>query len=97
MELGAIRSQFPALLQQVDEQPVYFFDGPGGAQVSSRVLDAMTGYLKKGNANLGGRFFSGYATDNMMANARSAAATFLHAASPENIVFGANMTLFVSA
>ncbi|WP_434361408.1 cysteine desulfurase-like protein [Parasalinivibrio latis] len=92
MDMTAIRAQFPAVTQHLEGKPVYFFDGPGGAQVPISVLNAMTDYLKKGNANLGGRFFSGYQTDKVMGDARVTAARFLNAPSENNIVFGANMT-----
>lgn len=52
-----VRSQFTALSQQVNDQSVVFLDGPGGSQVPSSVLSAMTGYLGYANSNLGGHFF----------------------------------------
>lgn len=88
----AVRDAFPALNQQVNDQPVYFFDGPGGSQVPTPVLDAMTAYLGHYNSNLGGAFFSSEKTVDVVAQARSAAQALLGAPSAENIVFGANMT-----
>ncbi|UTV29715.1 cysteine desulfurase-like protein [Photobacterium atrarenae] len=88
----AVRDAFPALNQKVNDQPVYFFDGPGGSQVPTPVLDAMTDYLGHYNSNLGGAFFSSEKTVDVVAQARSAAQALLGAPSAENIVFGANMT-----
>ncbi|KDM89678.1 cysteine desulfurase-like protein [Photobacterium galatheae] len=91
-EVAKVRQQFPALNQQVNGEPVYFFDGPGGSQVPSTVLQAMTDYLGRYNSNLGGAFFSSEVTVSLMASARQAAQALLNASSPDNIIFGANMT-----
>ncbi|MCF2862550.1 cysteine desulfurase-like protein [Pseudoalteromonas sp. Cnat2-41] len=92
MNLIELRQQFPALMQQVDGQSPIFFDGPGGAQVPQSVLDAMSSYLGHYNANLGGAFFSSDKTVAVMSAARQAVADLLNSPSPEQIVFGANMT-----
>jgi cysteine desulfurase family protein (TIGR01976 family) len=92
MNTMQLRSQFPALIQQVDGQTPIFLDGPGGSQVPKNVLNAMTGYLGHYNSNLGGAFFSSNKTVELMANARQAAADLFNAPSPQNIVFGPNMT-----
>jgi cysteine desulfurase family protein (TIGR01976 family) len=72
-------------------QPVAYFDGPGGTQVPSRVVDAMTDYLLHHNANTHWSFPSSQETDGVIAEARAALADFLKS-SPDEIVFGANMT-----
>lgn len=92
LNLQALRARFPALNQEHQGQPVIFLDGPGGSQVPQSVLDAMTGYLGFYNSNLGGAFFSSHKTATLMADARQAAADLLNAESPEQIVFGPNMT-----
>ncbi|CAI0703543.1 Probable cysteine desulfurase [Serratia quinivorans] len=86
------RAQFSALTQRYDDKPVIFFDGPGGSQVSQGVLEKMTHYLGKYNANLGGHYFSSHKTTEVMSNARESVRAFLNAPSPDNIVFGMNMT-----
>ncbi len=83
----AIREQFPAL-----ERPLVFFDAPGGTQVPRQVLDRMTTYLVRHNANHGGAFATSRASDAVLDEAREAMAAFLNAARPEEIVFGPNMT-----
>jgi selenocysteine lyase/cysteine desulfurase len=86
LDLDAIRAQFPALAAGAA-----FFDGPGGSQVPQQVIDAMTGYLRDSNANLGGAFATSRASDEVMERGRAAAADFT-GAEPEGIAFGANMT-----
>jgi cysteine desulfurase family protein (TIGR01976 family) len=88
-----IRKQFPAL-QQLNSQarlPV-FFDGPGGTQVPQRVIEAMANYLVKTNSNTRGQFLTSRKTDELIHEARTAMADFIHAPSSEQIIFGANMT-----
>ena len=69
-----------------------FLDGPGGTQAPRPVMDAMTAYLARDNANLGGAFITSQRTMDGVAAARRVTAAFLHAARPEEIVFGQNMT-----
>ncbi|CAI0704031.1 cysteine desulfurase-like protein [Serratia ficaria] len=86
------RAQFSALRQRHDDRPVIFFDGPGGSQVSQGVLEKMTDYLGKYNANLGGHYFSSHRTTEVMDHARESVRALLNAPTPDNIVFGMNMT-----
>ncbi|MFY8273774.1 cysteine desulfurase-like protein [Pseudoalteromonas sp. SSDWG2] len=92
MNLSALRSNFPALMQEVNGHSPIFFDGPGGAQVPQSVLEAMSAYLGFYNSNLGGAFFSSDKTVAVMNEARQAIADLLNSPSAEQIVFGANMT-----
>jgi cysteine desulfurase family protein (TIGR01976 family) len=86
LDVNALRSRFPALASGAA-----FFDGPGGSQVPQPVIDAVAGYLRDSNANLGGTFSTSRASDDVLARARAAAADFT-GAEPEGIAFGANMT-----
>ncbi len=86
LDLAAVRSQFPALASDAA-----FFDGPGGSQVPQSVIDAVAGYLRDSNANLGGAFATSRASDEVMERARAAAAEFM-GGDYEGIAFGANMT-----
>lgn len=88
----ALRQDFPALQQLHKGQPVIFFDGPGGSQVSNNTLHAMQHYLGRYNSNLGGAFFSSQFTTHLIGQARDYAASLLNAEHSENIIFGANMT-----
>jgi cysteine desulfurase family protein (TIGR01976 family) len=86
LDVTAVRSRFPALASDAA-----FFDGPGGSQVPQSVIDAVAGYLRESNANLGGAFPTSRASDEIMERARVAAADFT-GGEPEGIAFGANMT-----
>ena len=86
-----VRSQFPSLTQTAYGQPAVFLDGPGGTQVPQRVIDAISDYLKRNNANTGGAYETSRHTDAMIADARRAMADFL-GCDPDEIVFGQNMT-----
>ena len=91
LDLKWIRAQFPALTKEINGQPAIFFDGPGGTQIPSSVIDAMSDYLVSSNANVHGAFPTSMQTDELIASARSASADFL-GCSPDEILFGANMT-----
>jgi len=73
------------------DRGLVFFDGPGGTQVPDEVIEAIAGYLRESNANLGGDFETSRRSGEMVAEARGSAARFLGCAA-EEIVFGANMT-----
>jgi cysteine desulfurase family protein (TIGR01976 family) len=86
LDVAAVRARFSAL-----DTKLAFFDGPGGTQVPDEVIEAIAGYLRSSNANLGGRFETSRRTDAVVANARVAASEFLGCAVDE-VTFGANMT-----
>lgn len=90
--LQECRHLFPALNRTHHGMMPIFLDGPGGSQVSRGVLDAMSDYLGHFNANLGGAYFSSKETEKVMHQARLAAKDLYHAASENEIVFGANAT-----
>jgi cysteine desulfurase family protein (TIGR01976 family) len=96
LDLTHVRSQFPSLAQAVNGHPAVFLDGPGGTQVPQRVIDAISNYLRRDNANTCGAYATSRHTDTMLADARSAMADFLHCAADE-IVFGPNMTTLTFA
>jgi cysteine desulfurase family protein (TIGR01976 family) len=91
IDLSWVRSQFPALNQTVNGHPAAFLDGPGGTQVPQRVIDAITDYLRRNNANTCGAYQTSRNTDAVIAGARSAMADFLGCDAGE-VVFGFNMT-----
>lgn len=97
LDLSPYRSYFPSLAQEIGGQQVVYFDNPGGTQVASQVIDAMVAYFRTANANTGGAFLTSRRTDEVIANARRAMADFLHAGSPNEIVFGPNMTTLTFA
>src|ERR1700691_6141125 len=96
LDLNHIRAQFPSLAQTVNGHPAAFLDGPGGTQVPQRVIDAISGYLRRDNANTGGAYATSRNTDAMLAEARAAMADFLNCGADE-VVFGPNMTTLTYA
>jgi cysteine desulfurase family protein (TIGR01976 family) len=86
LDVDAVRARFSAL-----GRGWALFDGPGGTQVPDSVIDAIAGYLRESNANLGGQFEASVRSDALVAEARLAGAGFLGCA-PEEVVFGQNMT-----
>ena len=86
LDADAVRARFSAL-----RRPTAFLDAPGGTQVPDSVIDAISGYLRDSNANLGGAFGSSRRTDALLAQSRLAAAAFLRC-EPDETIFGANMT-----
>ena len=87
IDVGLVRTRFPAL-----SSSTIFLDNPGGTQTVRSALWRMERYLKATNANHGGAFKTSRESDAVVAEARAAAADFLNAARPEEIVFGPNMT-----
>jgi len=96
LDLTSIRAQFPALAQTVNGHPAVFFDGPGGTQVPQRVIDAISDYLRRDNANSGGNYATSRRTDVVIEDARAAMADFFHCDADE-VVFGQNMTALTFA
>ena len=86
-DVEQIRAQFPALASGA-----IFFDNPGGTQVARRVVERMSEYLVRCNANHGGAFYTSIESDAVLHAAHAAMADLLGAASPDEIVFGPNMT-----
>lgn len=87
LDLSVIRSQFPSL-----NRPALFFDNPGGTQIAKQSLERINKYLLECNANHEGAFATSIASDAVLDEAHRAMADFYNAASPEEIIFGNNMT-----
>ncbi|MBN1667701.1 MAG: aminotransferase class V-fold PLP-dependent enzyme, partial [Anaerolineales bacterium] len=87
LDLNHIRQQFPAL-----QKDAIFLDNPAGTQVARPVIERMQQYLVETNANCHGAFATSRASDLVLDEARAAAADFLCASRPEEVVFGPNMT-----
>jgi cysteine desulfurase family protein (TIGR01976 family) len=86
LDVEAVRARFSAL-----SGPTAFFDGPAGSQVPDEVIEAIAGYLRDSNANVGGYFENSRRTEAVVDEARRSAASFV-GGEPEEIVFGPNMT-----
>lgn len=90
--LDVIRAEFPSLAIEDNGNARVYFDNPAGTQVPRVVVDRMTECLFESNANLGGYFETSQRADAVVGDAHVAMADFLHAASPDEIIFGQNMT-----
>jgi cysteine desulfurase family protein (TIGR01976 family) len=86
LDVDAVRARFSAL-----RSPTAFFDGPGGTQCPDTVIEAIAGYLRTSNANLGGPFDTSRRSDALLTQAHVSAAAFL-GCEPEEAIFGQNMT-----
>ena len=87
-----LRRQFPALHRVVEGRTPVYFDGAAGTQVPQRVIDTVAHYLSTCNANHGGVFFTSRVSDTVLHWAHLAVADLLNAPSPDEVVFGPNMT-----
>ena len=90
--IDEVRSRFPSLSVTDDGRPRIYLDNPAGTQVPADVIDRMSRYLARDNANLGGDFPTARASEHMVADAHAAMAAFVNARSDAEIVFGQNMT-----
>ena len=96
-DIQQIRAQFPALSLEDGGVPRVYLDNPAGTQVPHRVVERTSEYMIRMNANHGGPFRTSQDSDALSAEAHRAAAELLNAPSPEEIVFGANMTTLTFA
>jgi cysteine desulfurase/selenocysteine lyase len=85
---AALRADFPILGQKVHGQPLIYFDNAATTQKPRAVLEALRHYYEHDNANVhrGIHELSNRATAAFEA-ARARAAQFLHARSPDEIIF----------
>ncbi len=84
----AVRAQFPNLAVEVHGKPLIYFDNAATAQRPQRVIDAVSGYYSRMNANVhrGVHQLSVQATE-AMEEAREALRRFINAASIRETVF----------
>jgi cysteine desulfurase family protein, VC1184 subfamily len=86
-----VREQFPSLQLKVNGQQAAFLDGPAGTQVPRQVMDAVHKYFLEANANTYGAFLTSRRTNEMISAGRAAMADLFNC-SPDEVVFGQNMT-----
>jgi len=87
-DLARIRADFPILQQKVHGRDLVYLDNAATAQKPKSVIEAMTRYYERDNANIhrGVHYLSERATAEFEA-ARRTVRAFLHARHPEEIVF----------
>jgi cysteine desulfurase family protein (TIGR01976 family) len=86
LDVTSVRARFSAL-----QRRLAFFDGPGGTQCPDEVIDAIGGYLRESNANVGAPYETSRRTDELVDLAHERAASFLRC-SGEEVAFGQSMT-----
>jgi len=91
-DLDRIRAQFPSLDETDNGRPRLYFDNPAGTQVPTSVAERMTDCLLHKSANIGGFFPTSEMAGEVADGTRAAVADFLNASSPDEIIFGQNMT-----
>ncbi len=87
-DLAAIRAQFPALQQRVNDQPLIYLDNAATTQKPLAVLQAMDEYYRRDNANVhrAAHALSSRATAAFEA-ARERVRAFLHASHSSEIIW----------
>ncbi|MBY7910857.1 cysteine desulfurase CsdA [Vibrio fluvialis] len=88
LDIAAIRAQFPALNQTVNEQPLIYLDSAATTQKPQVVIDAITHYYSAQNANVhrGSHSLTAHATSQFEA-ARERVAQFIGAPSTKSIIW----------
>ncbi|WPK52148.1 cysteine desulfurase CsdA [Vibrio fluvialis] len=88
LDIAAIRAQFPALNQMVNEQPLLYLDSAATTQKPQVVIDAITRYYSAQNANVhrGSHSLTAHATSQFEA-ARERVAQFIGAPSTKSIIW----------
>lgn len=88
LDIAAIRAQFPALNQTVNEQPLIYLDSAATTQKPQVVIDAITRYYSAQNANVhrGSHSLTAHATSQFEA-ARERVAQFIGAPSTKCIIW----------
>jgi cysteine desulfurase family protein (TIGR01976 family) len=86
LDIASVRARFGAL-----QRRLAFFDGPGGTQCPDQVIDAVAGYLRHDNANVGAPFETSRRSTELVDVAHEKAASFLGCA-PDEVAFGQSMT-----
>src|SRR6516165_6435871 len=90
-DIAWVREQFPSLELQVNGQPAAFLDGPAGTQVPRQVIDAVQNYFLEANSNTYGAFLTSRRTNQVISTAPAAMADLFNC-TPDEVVFGQNMT-----
>ena len=88
-----IREYFPSLGRvDANNNQIIFMDGPGGTQVPIQVIEGISQYYIRSNANTHGEFVTSKETDSMMDGVRERVSEMLGSEGPKTISIGQNMT-----
>lgn len=96
-DVETVRRDFPILSREVNGKPLVYLDNGASAQKPQVVIDAVTrGYSKEySNVHRGLHYLSNLATEKYEA-VRGIVATFLNAASEDEIVFNTGTTMGIN-
>ena len=87
------REYFPSLNRvNSSNQQIIYLDGPGGTQVPIQVIEAISKYYLRSNANTHGEFITSKETDSIMDDLRFKVSLMLGAENSNSISIGQNMT-----
>jgi cysteine desulfurase family protein (TIGR01976 family) len=86
LDVAAVRQRFSSL-----QGGFAFLDAPGGSQVPDEVGEAIARALREASANLGAPYETGRRVEEILNRSRADAGRFL-GCSPDDVVFGTNMT-----
>jgi len=88
LDINAIRAQFPALSQQINDEPLIYLDSAATSQKPQVVIDAITRYYSAQNANVhrGSHSLTAHATSQFEA-ARDHVADYIGAPSSKSIIW----------
>ncbi|MGF1752380.1 cysteine desulfurase CsdA [Vibrio makurazakiensis] len=88
LDISHIREQFPALKQEVNQQPLIYLDSAATTQKPQVVINAISQYYSKQNANVhrGSHSLTAQATSQFEA-ARACVTEFIGASSPKEIIW----------
>ena len=88
-----IREYFPSLGRvDTNNNQIIYLDGPGGTQVPIQVIEGISQYYIRSNANTHGEFVTSKETDFMMDGVRERVSEMLGSEGPKTISIGQNMT-----
>jgi cysteine desulfurase family protein (TIGR01976 family) len=87
LDVEALRRRFSSL-----QHGFVFLDAPGGSQVPDEVGEAIARALREASANIGAPYETSRRVEAILAGARADAGRFL-GCSPDDVVFGTNMTV----
>src|SRR5205809_6675248 len=86
LDVEAVRRRFSSL-----QGGFAFLDAPGGSQVPDEVGEAIASALREASGNIGAPYETGRRVEAILNGARADAGRFL-GCSPDDVVFGTNMT-----
>ncbi|MEV6487408.1 cysteine desulfurase [Actinoplanes sp. NPDC051633] len=93
LDVARVRSDFPILDREINGHPLVYLDSANTSHKPVQVLDVMRSYWERSNANVSRSVHTlGTESTTLYEDARSKVATFIGAASPDEIVFTKNST-----